>query len=149
MNKEQRQEAIFGAFDGVVSVIGFIFGLLLHHSTMASIAIGGLGGAIASGVSMGAGEFEKADTPLKRRLPLSAVMLVSTLIGSLVPVWPFFIFGRSVAMMYSAIGCLVVATWIGYEKRDGIKGYAVAYATLLASAGLTLAVIAAIPQSVG
>jgi len=56
MNKEQRQEAIFGAFDGVVSVIGFIFGLLIHKSPESAIAIGGLGGSIAAGISMGTGE---------------------------------------------------------------------------------------------
>ena len=149
MNSEQRQEAIFGAFDGVVSIIGFVFALLLHGSPVAAIAVGGFGGAIASGVSMGAGEFTKSEAPLHRRLPLAAIMLIATLIGSLVPVWPFFIFGRNGAIVASAIGCMAIATWIGYEKRKGATGYLTAYATLTASATLTLGIIALIPQSAG
>jgi hypothetical protein len=48
MNNDQRQEAIFGAWDGVVSIVGFIFALLANHSPESAIAIGGFGGAIAA-----------------------------------------------------------------------------------------------------
>jgi len=147
MNKEQRQEAIFGAFDGVVSVIGFIFGLLIHKSPESAIAIGGLGGSIAAGISMGTGEVEKGDGPWKARLPLGIVMFTASLIGSLIPVWPFFVFSKSVALLASGIGCLVVATWIGFAKQSGWKGYLTAYSTLILAAGLTLAVVSLIPQS--
>ena len=61
MNKEQRQEAIFGAFDGVVSILGFVFGMAVHKSPEAAMAIGGLGGSISAGISMGVGEIEKGD----------------------------------------------------------------------------------------
>lgn len=146
MNGERRQEAIFGAFDGVVSVIGFIFGLLVHHASHGAIAIGGLGGAIAAGVSMGTGELEKGDGWI-RRLPIGLTMLVATLVGSLVPVWPFFVFSSGPALAIAAIGCLCVATWIGYQKHKGISGYIVAYTTLLAAAGLTLLIVSLIPAS--
>ena len=149
MNTEQRQESIFGAFDGVVSIIGFVFGLLVHKSPESAIAIGGLGGAIAASVSMGVGEFEKSEKPYKTRLPVSVAMFISCLIGSLVPIWPFFVFSKPIALLVSAIGCLVVATWIGFEKRKGFGGYLTAYATLTGAAGITLGVIALIPQSVG
>ena len=40
MNAEERTEAILGAFDGVVSAIGFVSGLLVHHSPGSAIAMG-------------------------------------------------------------------------------------------------------------
>lgn len=148
MKTEQRQEAIFGAFDGVVSVIGFVFGLLVHHSPSAAIAIGGIGGAIAASVSMGAGEIEKSDAPWKSRVPVAATMVFYCLLGALTPVWPFFVTGGGLAVALAVVGCLVVAAWIGYQKRKGLKGYLIAYGILLGAAGLTLAVVSLIPQSV-
>lgn len=148
MNREQRQEAIFGSFDGVVSVTGFIFALLVHKSPESAIAIGGLGGALAAGISMGVGEIEKGDEPWRARLPVGIVMLLATLVGSLIPVLPFFIFSKSVALIVAGGGCLIVATWIGFEKGKGIQGYVTAYVVLLLAAGLTLGVISLIPQSV-
>jgi VIT1/CCC1 family predicted Fe2+/Mn2+ transporter len=145
MNDEQRREAIFGSFDGIVSVTGFVFGLLVHHSPESAIAIGGLGGAIAASVSMGIGEFEKGDGPGRLRIRVALVMFMATLIGSLIPIWPFFIFGKSISLLLAGIGCLVVATWIGFAKHKGVRGFVMAYATLLAAAGLTLAIVSVIP----
>lgn len=147
MNREQRQEAIFGAFDGVVSVTGLIFALLVHKSPNSTIAVGGLGAAIAAAISMGAGEVEKGDEPWRARLPVGITMFLASLVGSLIPVVPFFIFSRSVALGVGALGCLCVATWIGLEKRNGVKGYVAAYVVLVLAAGLTLAVVSFIPQS--
>jgi VIT1/CCC1 family predicted Fe2+/Mn2+ transporter len=149
VDAEQRQEAIFGAFDGVVSIIGFVFGMLVHKSPESAMAIGGLGGAISASISMGVGEIEKGDEPWHNRLDVGLAMFLSTLVGSLVPVWPFFVWGKSTGMIVSAIGCLVVATWIGYEKRRGWRGFANAYTTLVLAAGLTLLIVSFIPQSAG
>lgn len=146
MNKEIRQEAIFGAFDGVVSVTGFIFALLVHKSPESAIAYGGLGGAIAAGISMGAGEIEKGDGPWRSRLNVGAAMFVASLIGSLLPVWPFFVFNKSVALLVAGIGCLTVASWIGYEKKRGFNGYVTAYVILLLAAGITLGIVSLFPQ---
>jgi VIT1/CCC1 family predicted Fe2+/Mn2+ transporter len=147
MNSEQRSTAVFGAFDGVVSIVGFVFGLLLHHSPMAAIAIGGLGGAISATVSMSVGTFESEDGAWHRRLINALFMAAATLLGSAVPIWPFFVFGRVNALIAGAIGSLLVASWIGFEKRSGWKGYATAYATLLGAVGLTLLIVSLIPAS--
>jgi VIT1/CCC1 family predicted Fe2+/Mn2+ transporter len=149
VNADERTEAIFGAFDGVVSTIGFVFGLLVHQSPGSAIAIGGLGGAISASISMTTGEYESRDEPARARLPGAAAMGTATLIGSLVPVWPFFVFPRNLALGIAAVGCVLVATWIGREKRRGIHGYAVAYLTLLGAAALTLGIVSLIPQSAG
>lgn len=147
MNAEQRQEAIFGAWDGVVSIAGFIFALLAHHSPQSAIAIGGFGGAIAAGVSMASGEFTKGSGPRGPRARTAGVMLLASLLGSLIPTWPFFLFDARVALLLAALGCVAVATWIGFEKRQGIGGYVVVYMTLLLATSLTLGVVLLIPQS--
>lgn len=147
MNTEERQEAIFGSFDGIVSIMGFIFGLWVHKSPESAIAIGGLGGAVAAGVSMGFGEYEKHDGDWQSSLPVALVMFAASLGGSLIAVWPFFVFSTGVALVVSLIGCMTVATWIGYAKHKSWRGYATAYLTFLAAAGITLAVVSLIPAS--
>ena len=147
MNPEERSEAILGSFDGVVSVLGFIFGLLIHKSSESAIAIGALGGAISATISMGTGAYESAEGKWHRRLQNATAMAIATLVGSLVPVWGFFVFSKSGALLAGGIGCLVVATWIGRMKKKGTKGYASAYLTLILAAGLTLGVISLIPSS--
>jgi VIT1/CCC1 family predicted Fe2+/Mn2+ transporter len=147
MDAEERQAAVFGAFDGVVSVIGFVFGLMVHHSPEAAIAIGGLGGAISATISMGTGQFESTEGAWHKRLVNALFMALFTLGGSLMPVWPFFVFSKPVAITVAAFCCLAVAGWIGYEKRKGVVGFVIAYATLLAAAGFALLVVSRIPSS--
>ncbi|MCL4446376.1 MAG: VIT1/CCC1 transporter family protein [Actinobacteria bacterium] len=147
LNSDERSEAIFGAFDGVVSVIGFVFGLLVHHSPASAIAVGGLGGAIAATISMTTGEYESREGSWKERIGGAGAMRVATFVGSLVPVWSFFIFNRNLALWLAAAGSIVIATWIGYEKHKGYRGFAIAYLTLFGAAGLTLIVVNIIPAS--
>lgn len=149
MNADERTEAIFGSFDGVVSTIGFIFGLLVHHSPESAIAMGGLGGAVSASISMTTGEYESRDEPPRAKLPGAAAMGMATLLGSMVPVWPFFAFKRDLALGIAAVGCVLVATWIGHEKHQKIRGYLVAYLTLCGAAALTLGIVSLIPQSAG
>lgn len=147
LDAEERQSAIFGSFDGVVSVIGFIFGLLVHRSPESAIAIGGLGGAVSATVSMGTGQFESCDGAWHRRLKPALAMGVATLIGSLIPVWPFFVFSKPVALVAAGVGSLAVAGWIGYEKRKGLSGFMAAYVSLILAAGISLIVVSLIPAS--
>lgn len=148
MNEELRQESRFGVWDGTVSVTGLIFGLLIHKSPESAIAVGGIGAAISACVSMATGEFEKGEGPWQERLKVAATMLVATLVGSLVPIWPFFLFSKPVALLVAAVGCVGVAGWIGWSKRHGLKGYISVYLTLLMAVSLTLAVVSLIPQSI-
>lgn len=147
MNSEQRQEKLFGIWDGTVSITGLIFGLLIHKSPESAIAVGGLGASISACVSMATGEFEKGDGPWHERLKVAMTMLIATLIGSLIPIWPFFVFSKPVALMAGGLGCASVAGWIGRVKHKGLKGYVSVYLTLLLSVALTLAVVSLIPQS--
>jgi FtsH-binding integral membrane protein len=147
MNDVKRQEAVFGSYDGLVSVAGVIFGLLAHHSSISAIAIGGLGCAVASAVSMGMGEFESRDDRWHARLGAGAVMLVATLVGASIAIWPFFVFSERVALAIAGLGALLVAAWIGFEKHKGVPGYIGAFLTLLIAIALTLGVVSLIPSS--
>lgn len=138
---------MFGLWDGTVSVIGFIFGLLLHHSSLSAIAIGGLGGAISASVSMGTGEYEKSDEHWRVRLVTALTMTGATLVGSMIPVIPFFLFQRNPALVVSALGCFALASYIGWLKHRGLVGFIRVYVTLLLAVSLTLGIVALIPQS--
>lgn len=147
MDQQQRADAIFGAFDGVVSIAGVIFALLVHGSPSATIAIAGLGGAIANSISMGAGDFEQASGSLKTRWGRAVVMSTASLIGTLVPVWGFFVFARPTALLVGGVGSLIVAAWIGYEKHKGAPGYVEAFGILVAATGITLGIVSLLPAS--
>ena len=95
-------------------------------------------------ISMGTGEVEKGDESWVKRLPIGAVMFIASLVGSLIPVVPFFFLSKPAALVAAGIGCLIVATWIGFEKRKGVYGYVSAYISLLLASGLTLAVVSAL-----
>jgi VIT1/CCC1 family predicted Fe2+/Mn2+ transporter len=146
VDAEERSDAIFGAYDGVVSIVGFIFGLVLHHASRGLIATGGLGGAVAATVSMTTGIYEASDGQTREKLHGAAAMGLSTFVGSFLPVLPFFLFARVVALLVSGAACLSVAGWIGFEKRLGLRGYLKAYAVLLSAVGLTLLVVGLVPQ---
>ena len=147
MNPEERSEATFGLWDGTVSIVGFVFALLIHHSPTSSITIGGLGVAIGATVSMGTGAYESAIGPKPARIRNAATMGLATLIGTAIPVAPFFFLGRTPALLLGSAGCIAAAAWISWEKRAGVKGAVATYAMLLAAIGLTLGIVALIPSS--
>jgi VIT1/CCC1 family predicted Fe2+/Mn2+ transporter len=147
MDSTERSAAVFGMFDGVVSIVGFIFALMLNGSSNHLIAIGALGGAISAMVSMGIGQFESTDGTLTHRAAAAVFMAVATLVGSLVPVWGFFLFDRPMALVAAGIGSVAVAGVIGWAKHKGVKGYVGAFVTLLLAVGLTLGVIALLPSA--
>jgi VIT1/CCC1 family predicted Fe2+/Mn2+ transporter len=143
-----RSEAILGSFDGTVSIVGFIFGMLAHHASLSLLVAGGIGGTIAATVSMATGDFEENDhLPRKDRFHGAAMMAMGTLMGSLIPIVPFMIFSRHLAIVFAALGCLAVAGWIGWEKHRGWRGYLEAYSTLLGAIGLSLLIVGFLPAS--
>lgn len=144
-------DAILGSFDGVVSIVGLVYGGLLVGASNRVIATMGLGAAISATVSMTDGDYEaNEDKPRGLRWRKAAAMLVATLVGSLVPVWPFWVLrSRWGALVVGAAGCVVVASWIGWEKRRGWRGFARSYVSLVCASALTLLVIVVIPGASG
>lgn len=144
MNAEERQEAVFGAFDGVVSMMGVIFGALVVHTTPRDIFIIGFGASVAECISMSVGEVAKSCDAWQTRLGVALSMLAASFVGGIIPVWGFFAFSVTVALTVGAIGCFTVATWIGWMKRQGAKGFLRAYVVLVLASGASLAFAALI-----
>lgn len=146
---EARRDTLFGLFDGVVSVVGMIFGLLIAHTPAHFIALAGLGAAVSATVSMTTGLYESSSSDLPRTVRLRGAvgMAIGTAVGSMMPVWPFFVADGSTAILLAGVGCVAVATWIGYAKARGWRGYVRAYLVLCSAASVTLAVVAAFPGS--
>jgi len=154
MRPECRQEALFGLYDGAVSVTGFVAGLVIHHAAPATIAVGGLGGAVAAAVSMGTGEMEKAEGSARSRLPVASAMAGATLGGSVAVVWPFFAFGRSLATWVATACCVAVALLIAHVKSrspavrgHGPRSYLRSLLVFGLAVGATLLVVGLIPAS--
>jgi VIT1/CCC1 family predicted Fe2+/Mn2+ transporter len=145
VDTEERADAVLGIFDGSVSIVGVVFGLLIHHAARGVIGVAALSGAVAATVSMSSGIYEAQEGTRRRKLRDAGVMGVSTLIGSLVPAWPFFVFGRAVAIAVGSVGCLLVACWIGWEKRAGLRGYRNSVLVLLGAVAATLLIVGWVP----
>jgi VIT1/CCC1 family predicted Fe2+/Mn2+ transporter len=151
VNTEERSQAIFGLFDGVVSLVGLVFGLIIAHASRHDFILTGLGAAISATVSMSTGEFEAAKGEMRARLSGATAMGIATMIGSLLPIVAFFWLPHGPALGISAALCLAAAAWVGYEKRKGLEcqmhwytGYASSFAFLLGAAGITLGIVSAI-----
>ncbi len=120
---------------------------MLSHQSNHLIAIGALGGAISAMVSMALGQFETTEGKLHVRVGAAVAMAGATLVGSLVPVWGFFLFSRPTALAVAAAGSLAVAGLIGWAKHKGIRGYVEAYATLVSAVALTFFVLSLLPST--
>lgn len=147
MDQEERSAAVFGLFDGCVSIVGFVFALMLNGSDNKLIAIGALGGAISAMVSMGIGQFEASEGKLRHRILTAFAMAFTTLVGSMIPVWGFFFLPRTAALVVAGAGALAIAGIIGWAKHKGTAGFVGAYASLLVAVGLTFAVISILPSA--
>lgn len=147
MDRAERAAAVFGAFDGTVSIVGFIFALLLNGSSDKLIAIGAVGGAISAMVSMGFGEFECAVGTIKARVGAAVAMAAATLAGCLIPIWGFFVLPRTAALCVAGGGALAIAGMIGQAKHKGVQGHVEAFATLLVAIALSFGVIALLPSA--
>lgn len=111
--EEQASPAVFGVFDGMVSVIGVILGLLATADTHTILA-GAIGLAAASAASMGAGEYLG---DVKHSWRNAGIMGFATLVGTLVPIIPFLFLPKVHAVIGASIFTIVAACWIA-EKRS-------------------------------
>lgn len=86
--------AIFGSFDGLTSVLGLVAALFLEPTHV--LISGALGLAVASAVGMGAGQYlGDPDRAWGRAL----LMAASTLAGTVIPVVPFLLLPRWLAVV--------------------------------------------------
>jgi hypothetical protein len=128
--KLDRQEAIFGSFDGMTSTLGVVAGLLVSHSNNIKIITAVIGISVAATIGMGAGQYLSDG---KRNLREAIVMAIATLIGCVLPGIPF-VFGNGTINIISAIIItLFAASYIGYYR-----GYKITYSILLIVSAITV-----------
>lgn len=136
--QDGENEASFGLFDGLVSVIGVIVGLMAGPAKLIVRAAVGL--AAASTVSMAMGEW-LGDA--KRSWKRALVMGAATLIGTLLPIGPFLFFSKMTAVITSSVITLGTAAYIAEQRTTTerrLKAYLETYLILIVSIGLTILV---------
>jgi VIT1/CCC1 family predicted Fe2+/Mn2+ transporter len=133
MTREDISQAIFGSFDGVVSVIGVIVALLAGPTAIMVDAAIGL--AAASAVGMAAGEYLGDHA---RSLRKAAVMGLATIVGTLCPIVPFIVLPKKSAIVVAVVIVIVISVIIS-RSREGstLRAYAETFGVLILAAGIT------------
>jgi hypothetical protein len=135
--RTETSRLVFGAFDGLTSLVGVLAGLLAAHTPPLTVLAATVGLAIASAVGMASGDYLSAGSPRG-----AAVMGGATLAGSaapavpvaLLPGWP----GLTVAGVL-AVGIVVGISELRATARGRVRSYATTLAVLVASGGLAAA----------
>jgi VIT1/CCC1 family predicted Fe2+/Mn2+ transporter len=106
--------AVFGAFDGIVTVLGALFALAAHPH---SLVVSGIGLAAAGAVSMGGGQLLSDN---RNGWRASVAIGAATGVGTTIPVLPYTVWSGAVAASVSAVSCLAAAGGIAWLKTtDG------------------------------
>jgi VIT1/CCC1 family predicted Fe2+/Mn2+ transporter len=134
VTREDLSQAIFGSFDGVVSVIGIMVALLARPTPIIIEAAIGL--AAASAVGMAAGEYLGDDG---RSLRKALVMGAATIVGTLCPVVPFMVLAKDAAIVVAVVLVLAISTVIARSRAEGssARAYVETFGVLLFAAGIT------------
>jgi VIT1/CCC1 family predicted Fe2+/Mn2+ transporter len=134
VTREDVSEAIFGSFDGVVSVIGVIVALLAGPTAIMVDAAVGL--AAASAVGMAAGEY--LGDPA-RSLRKAGVMGLATIVGTLCPVVPFMMLPKRAAIATAVLLVIAISLIIARSRAGGssARAYVETFGVLFLAAGIT------------
>lgn len=128
--------AVFGAFDGVVTVLGVLFALAADPH---ALVLSGVGLAAAGTVSMAGGQYLSDND---NGLSASLVIGATTGLGTLVPVLPYTVARGVWAGVVSAVLCLAVAGAIAWSKTTGNHGLSARRSVLSTYGILLLATVA-------
>jgi hypothetical protein len=101
MTPDDRQQAVFGGFDGLCSLMGLVLYLAIEHGAATALA-GALTGALGAALSMSTGEW-LSDSGAKLRPAVA--MGLSTLACSIAPALPLLAGAGTVPIL----GCVAVA----------------------------------------
>jgi len=134
VTRDDVAQAIFGSFDGVVSVIGVMVALLARPTPIIVEAAVGL--AAASAVGMAAGEYLGDASRNFRR---AAVMGVATVVGTMCPVVPFMVLAKDAAIIVAVVLVVVISLAIAHARVQVAAGraYAETFGVLFVAAGVT------------
>lgn len=127
--------AVFGASDGMMSILGVVFYLGAHEGLiLPAAAIGG----VSSALSMAAGEW-LSDS--EHGLGASLVMGVATGLGSVVPAVPYAFASGGAAWGLSAALCALLTVAVGLLRTSPasrVKRVGITFGVLAVVYGVTL-----------
>jgi len=134
VTRDDISQAIFGSFDGVVSVIGVMVALLARPTPILVEAAVGL--AAASAVGMAAGEYLGDAT---RNLRRAAVMGIATVVGTMCPVVPFMLLAKDTAIVVTVVLVAAMSLAIARARAQvtSRRAYVETFGVLLLAAGIT------------
>lgn len=142
---ETLRDFILGAQDGIVNVLGLVLGVASATLNTKIILISGLAGLFAESLSMGAVTFtsskaardyyrkfkEKREAALyKNPMSIGIFVFFATIIGSLIPILPFFFLSAKSGMIASVvisglalfvIGAAKARLTIGDWRKSGLE----------------------------
>jgi VIT1/CCC1 family predicted Fe2+/Mn2+ transporter len=134
-------EAIFGSFDGIVSVLGVIAAAYVAGSPARTLVIVAAGLAVAAAVSMAGGQFLASAKNVRNPLIQAFVMGIATLLGAFVPAIPFLFLPKPTAAICTAIIVLLVTGWIVRIRattQGTLKAFSQTYGILLIAAVISV-----------
>ena len=138
--------AVFGGFDGLVSVLGVLTGMLIQHAARPTLIAAVVGGAICATLSMGAGQWLS-----DRRTSTALVMGAGTAVGTVLPLLPYLLpIPEIEATVVSAILVLAAAGVIAWIRPGGmLRSVVETYGLLITAVAVTIGVVILIPASAG
>jgi predicted membrane protein (TIGR00267 family) len=128
---EKLRDFILGAQDGIVNVLGLVLGVAFATLNTKIVLISGLAGLFAESISMGAVAFtsseaardyyrkfkERKEAALyKKPVSIGFFVFFATMIGSIIPLIPFFFLSVKTGALFSVIISGVALFVIGAAK---------------------------------
>ena len=151
----ELKDIILGGQDGVVNVLGLVLGVAAATNTTKIVLISGLAATFAESISMAAVAYtstkaakqyylsRKTKIPKEDNSPAHSTIVVglSSFIGSLIPLLPFFFFSVSTSIILSLIISVLVLYIVGYQKAKITIGDPVKEGIQLSLIGISAATV--------
>ena len=138
MTSDDLATAIFGAWDGCISVLALL--IAARGSHLPALQAAGVGCAVGGTFSMATGQYEEMTGTTAQRLRLSLIMGVFTLLGGLLPAAWFLFAAKPVAYVGALLAAWGLATLVWVLKKEGLVGAARTYALLVITVVATVVV---------
>lgn len=134
---------IFGAADGMMSILGVVFYAAGHHALVFPVAVAG---GLSAAVSMAGGEWLSESS----QGPAAAVAMgVATLTGSVLPAVPYAVLTGPAAPAVSVLVCVAVAAGVARLRVGRRHRYLETFAVLAGVLALAVACTLAFPGGTG
>lgn len=149
------KDIILGGQDGLVNILGLVLGVAAATYTNKIVIISGLAGTFAESISMAAVAYTSTQAAkayyISRRIKIpredsspehsALVVGISSLLGSFIPLLPFFFFDITNSIILSLIFSLIALYLTGYYKSRITIGNPSKEGLKLAAIGVSAALV--------